>query len=589
MSLLVTIVKAPESVALTESSKTFDVQGGTLGRGKDNTWVLEDPERYLSSRHCQFSHENGQFYITDLSTNGTFYNGSPNPMGKGTKLPLNDGDTFILGDYEFSVSLWSPAQQGAPAAEEQPAAGPFGGTPPMPGDDPFSGLSGGGSEFASSPFASGHVSSSDSLFSSTPEETDPLAALDKAQGGGSFADPLAPSSPPFGGIESPAPGFGASPDPFQTPPASDPFSGPSFSDQADPLNQQVSWPDAVPEQNGFAGGGIPDDWDDDLISTPPASATPAAPQTPPPAPAAPVPPAPSTPLTEPPVVPEPARARPAPAAPSTPIPPVYDQQPEENSQRFVNTGQFDATEGEISPAQQKALEKANAKIQAELEILKRRVNIQQRRVNNEVTVDTSLVDAMGLQKHQLVDEEITRINHLAGEVVREMVRGLMQVLGSRSSIKNEFRMNVTTIQPVENNPLKFSANVDDALENMFIKQGDSYKKPVEAVREGFEGVAEHQIAILAGIRAAFKGVIERFDPVLLEARFEKQRKPGLLPGSQKARNWDLFVEYYNELAGDIDSSFQYLFGDEFVNAYEDQLQKLAIAKKQKKTKAKKKK
>ena len=140
-------------------------------------------------------------------------------------------------------------------------------------------------------------------------------------------------------------------------------------------------------------------------------------------------------------------------------------------------------------------------------------------------------------------------------------------------------MNVTTIQPVENNPLKFSANVDDALENMFIKQGNAYKKPVEAVREGFNGIAEHQVAILAGIRAAFKGVIERFDPVLLDARFAKQNKGGLIPGSQKAKNWDLYQEYYNELAGDIDNSFQYLFGDDFVQAYEDQLQKLTIARK----------
>ena len=70
-------------MVVAESSKTFDNNGGSIGRGKDNTWILDDPERYLSSRHCQFSCENNQFFITDLSTNGTFYNGSPHPMGKG--------------------------------------------------------------------------------------------------------------------------------------------------------------------------------------------------------------------------------------------------------------------------------------------------------------------------------------------------------------------------------------------------------------------------------------------------------------------------------------------------------------------------
>jgi len=140
-------------------------------------------------------------------------------------------------------------------------------------------------------------------------------------------------------------------------------------------------------------------------------------------------------------------------------------------------------------------------------------------------------------------------------------------------------MNVTTIQPVENNPLKFSANVDDALENMFIKQGNAYKKPIEAVQDGFEGIAEHQVAILAGIREAFKGVIERFDPVLLEQRFSKLKKGGLIPGSQKAKFWESYQDYYNELVGDMDRSFQYLYGDEFVRAYENQLQKLALSRK----------
>ncbi len=105
MPIKVIITKSPEFVNIFESSKVFNEQGGSLGRGKNNDWVLDDPDRYLSSYHCQISCENGQFYIIDLSINGTFFNGSTKPMGKGSKLPLNHGDTFILGEYAFSVSL----------------------------------------------------------------------------------------------------------------------------------------------------------------------------------------------------------------------------------------------------------------------------------------------------------------------------------------------------------------------------------------------------------------------------------------------------------------------------------------------------
>ncbi|VAW56784.1 hypothetical protein MNBD_GAMMA07-1778, partial [hydrothermal vent metagenome] len=110
-------------------------------------------------------------------------------------------------------------------------------------------------------------------------------------------------------------------------------------------------------------------------------------------------------------------------------------------------------------------------------------------------------------------------------------------------------------------------------------KGNAYKKPVEAVKESFQSVAEHQVAILAGIRAAFKGIIDRFDPEQLEQRFAKQKKGSNILGNQKAKNWDAYQEYFQRLAGDADNSFQYLFGDEFVQAYEEQLQQLLIARK----------
>lgn len=516
MSLLISITKAPDSVVIAETSKTFDKQGGSIGRGQNNFWVLDDPERFLSSCHCQFSCDNGQFYITDLSTNGTFYNGSSNPIGKGAKLPVNDKDTFTLGDYEFSVSLTGSASLADPFADSNMVSSS------AASDDIFSTPPADNNNFAASPFAGGHVSSSESLFNNK-EETDPLAALDKARASDSSMNSI------DGG-------------PVDLAGSANPFDSPSYSDQADPLNQQISWPDAAVQQPANSGGVIPDDWDE-----------------------------PAMPLTEPLPVAKPAQmpAQPVPAKPQAVLP---------------STEQLNAAEAEILAEKYRQLKKTNAKIRSQLEMLKQQLNTQQRSAKNDVMADSSLVDAMGFQDRNLPDVEIAHINELAGVVLREMVGGLMQVLGSRSSIKNEFRMNVTTIQPVENNPLKFSANVDDALENMFIKQGNAYKKPVEAVREGFEGIAEHQVAILAGIRAAFKGVVQRFDPVLLEARFSKHNKGSLIPGSQKAKNWELYLDYYNELVGDMDNTFQYLFGDDFVQAYEDQLQKLLIARKSGQTK-----
>lgn len=564
MSLLITITRAPDSVALSESSKSFDTQGGSIGRGKDSNWVLDDPERFLSSCHCRVSHENGQYFLTDLSTNGTFMNGAPNPLGKGNRHVLTDGDTFVLGDYEFTVSLWNPV--GAqPADVDTARPGPFASSTthsddlfsaPVPASDDFSSLP--MSSAGGSPFDNGIVSQSDSLFTMDKQETDPLKLLDKIQGPSQLNNDFSSHH---------------STDPFADQGSHDLFSTPSFSDQASPVNQQVTWPDAIVETTPQQGA-IPDDWDDDLLS--PSMPAASSESNPGPQTADLQFSAHNTASTE--ILPASQQAAPG---TSDPIPLEGSHHEQE---KFLNTGQFDVSEGEVSPLQQATQEKANARIQAELEILKQQIKkAQQQGSTSEVTVDTSLIENLGFTDRKLDDQEITEINRLTGDVMREMVSGLMQVLSSRSSIKNEFRMNVTTIQPVENNPLKFSANVDDALENMFIKQGNAYMKPVDAVREGFSSIAEHQVAILAGIRAAFKGVIERFDPITLEQRFAKQNKGGLIPGMQKARNWELYQDYFNELASDIDNSFQYLFGHEFVSAYEDQLQKLAISRKSSKT------
>jgi len=269
-----------------------------------------------------------------------------------------------------------------------------------------------------------------------------------------------------------------------------------------------------------------------------------------------------------------------------------------NKANFLTNDNSDVNSGTRpdKPAVDKksALEKANEKILAEIAILKKQAQKQalQQQIEKNTSSqqaaprqpkrastndEQSLIDVLGLAKHNLSDEKVIEINQVVGELVRETITGMMQVLSSRSTIKNEFRMNVTTIQPVENNPLKFSANVDDAIENMFVKDGNAYKKPIEAIKEGFEGIAEHQMAILAGIRTAFKGVLSRFDPVVLEQRFEQFNKPAIIPGMGKAKNWDSYKQYYNELVDDMDNSFQHLFGYEFVQAYEEQLQKITIA------------
>ena len=237
-----------------------------------------------------------------------------------------------------------------------------------------------------------------------------------------------------------------------------------------------------------------------------------------------------------------------------------------------------------SEAEYNELQQHNKQLQEQVAELTRQLQMSTQQTptspsNNTVNGSelNNVVEAMGLSKWNLDANKINQINQTVGLLMRETMLGMMQVLKFRKKIKEEFRINVTTIQSVENNPLKFSANIDDAMENMFIKENNAYKSPIDAVKEGFESIAEHQVAVVAGMQAAFRGMIERFDPQHLESRFEKYNSSSFLSLGQKTKRWNDYKAYHKELTENLDDSFQHLFGYDFVQAYEEQMQQLISA------------
>lgn len=565
MALNLSVVKSPAGVTLADSQKTFGEEGGTIGRGDGNDWVLSDPDRFLSSRHCSFGYEGGQYYLTDTSTNGTFINGAPEPIGKGGKIPVNDGDSIELGDYQFQIAFQpegvvpvDPFAAAPLAAEPPPSNEPFSNNDPFAAQEPAPMPTP-----VSDPFASqGFAEDPGLTLNPEPVSVDPLAALDKA--GGPEFTPQANNSFDAGvsdsfdtgvsdsfnnGVSDPFAAKISGTDIFSSPVQNnDVFDSPSMGDGAGAMNQAVDWPEAKNPNL------IPDDWDDDLMggaALEPAPAPIPKPQTPVPAPRSRTQDASaahrSLPLTDPPK----RRARVEAEGPL-----LAERRPEKHDD-FAPGPAAEPAKPKPRPSSRKPQQDVSG------------------------AVGKALLDGLGLGDRELNAAEIDNIYVVLGELMPVIITGMMQVLRSRASIKNEFRMNVTTIQPIENNPLKFSANAQEAIENMFLRNSDAYMGPKQAFQEGFDGVGEHQVAIIAGIRAAFKSMMDRFDPEQLERQFDKQNKGVVLPGMQKSKYWKSYSDYYTGFVDNMENSFQYLFGDEFVQAYEDQLRRLAFERKQK--------
>jgi type VI secretion system FHA domain protein len=162
-----------------------------------------------------------------------------------------------------------------------------------------------------------------------------------------------------------------------------------------------------------------------------------------------------------------------------------------------------------------------------------------------------------------------------GELLRSSVGGVMEMLRARERMKDELRIRGTTFKAAHNNPLKFSANVDDAFHNLLVKRNPAYLAPTDALEDAFHDVRDHQSAFLTAMRLAFEAMLARFDPGRLQDDFDRQLKKGSILGvPAKLRYWDLYRERYGEIAKDAEASFRTLFAEEFAKAYEEQLARL---------------
>ncbi|MFO3705371.1 type VI secretion system-associated FHA domain protein TagH [Xanthomonas codiaei] len=159
-----------------------------------------------------------------------------------------------------------------------------------------------------------------------------------------------------------------------------------------------------------------------------------------------------------------------------------------------------------------------------------------------------------------------------------VVDGVMDVLRARAQIKNTFRLPVTVIQRSENNPLKFAATAEDALQKLLAPPSPAFLSGVPAFEDAFDDIRCHQMAMLAGMRAAFDAMLFHFSPDRLEQEADAGGKRLSFGG--KGRYWERYRDNFEQLRGDPDDCFRRLFGDEFARAYEAQLARLKSARRQ---------
>lgn len=568
MDLTLTIIEAPQNVNMINHSKVFSVDGGSLGRADSNCWVLPDYDRVVSSRHADISFYHGCFYLTDRSTNGTFHNHSEQPIGQGQTVALHHGDLLTVGNYRIKVGIKPTVVSAAlpkgllpvdfldtadktlfnattPAVHEQ--AGQLqdldNWLEPCKDSAPFTREPAWGG-------AGAHVSTRPPTVDAPvqPRMHDPLLALGavaETPTPSACIDPLAALAQVAAVVPALTPLWEDEDDWWKTG---------SEDDHAPALAQAMHTPappDALPESLRSQPRATETAylWEDQPHLHNIAAAN----------------------VNEALGIPCPGTGHQPHPTGLQPVEQSFQQvfrQPEPHlQQRAQQHWPSQPLQPAVKPYYtQVPLASAPSSSMEPVATESPAVPNPDQSLTDKLTAALGLQDLPAEQKEVLMTE--------VAAMVIETISRLMDLLRARSSIKNELRVQRTIIQMLDNNPLKFSVSAHDAMRNMFNPTNQAFMRPGDAVSASFDDLSDHQVAVLAGMRAGYECMLKHFDPATLEKRFNQTA--GLL-SNRKAKNWEAFEQHYTLLKQDSESSYELLFGGSFAATYEQQLAELTTA------------
>ena len=537
----------------------MDGSSVTIGRGGSNSLTLVDNERMISTNHCVIEDKGGEYVILDISTNGTFLNYGKIPIGDNPTI-LSDGDIISIGPYELLIDL-SEKNDADPMDFQNNSTTPA----------PFQG-------------------------SSQPELDEIINVLDEPEQSGDFLTDLVGEGP-------------KKQDSLEASELDDDID--IFSDISnnndDPLSKNVI-PDDIDfgspvsdhspsVQDSFVPSKhsvIPDDWDDDALSASEQSTS-------------------KSPQNIDPFVDDFSGSDTFMDLEENPSQngndysttenlegqstvPVQDlgidgqdsvsKSENNNDQKMIDNLAMDDDPLDFSKDKEEAVgqdlinlvalpneqEHLSSKVPHEIE--KSNPLEPSETVSVNAAAISAFIHALDIEDFKISDDQLVETMGQMGTVCKVLITGIREVLMTRSSIKNEFKLNQTMIGARGNNPLKFSVSAEEAVKSIVMPASKGYLNSDKAAEEALRDIKAHEIAMISGMEVALKSVLNRLSPKKLEAMMEEDGKIGGLLKGKKARYWEVYEKMYSQISEQAENEFHEFFSKEFSQAYEDQLEKL---------------
>jgi len=186
--------------------------------------------------------------------------------------------------------------------------------------------------------------------------------------------------------------------------------------------------------------------------------------------------------------------------------------------------------------------------------------------------DGSLLDAFcagaGLDASAFTGEEPAVVMQRLGEVYRQMVLGLTDLMGERTSAKTGCRLTRTRVHAQDNNPFKWAAPRRLAVD--LLRSGEAGFLPApKAVDASFKDLKKHLLCMLAGMRAAIGATLDELSPEIVEDALDGQ---AFMLRSKAA--WTEYSRLHAEFRRRAKSDPDGALNRAFAEAYERRLQEL---------------
>ncbi|EGQ9132211.1 type VI secretion system-associated FHA domain protein TagH, partial [Vibrio parahaemolyticus] len=182
----------------------------------------------------------------------------------------------------------------------------------------------------------------------------------------------------------------------------------------------------------------------------------------------------------------------------------------------------------------------------------------------------AFIYGMGIDPNMVPSQNREQWFEQLGQSFSLMLIGLMETLHNRAVFKQTNRVNHTAFRKSENNPLKFSANLEDAIHNLYNRQTSSFLKPNAAIKEAFNDIENHEQALMQGVAGTVSSVMSLVEPntIYSDALAKDNVINKVIPARKYAQSWKRFEGIHSQLTDELVNKEFPFYLEDFAKHYE---------------------